>query len=462
MTCATITRLALSVFVSAAALASPGETPSTPWLGVHVPMSTGPKAEQLTEAVASLARVGINTLVTEVNYGKWEASADGTAPAIESIPRDIILCDWHYEPRASYESIAMFLEKGFRVWPASWRKPDAAKALIDYSRTLENPRMMGHLNTTWGAVEIGALVDFEPLKYATEAFRTIRFGVCADVHKDVMPDADARLRTFVDRMNREPVDFIVQLGDFCRPIDMNRDFLGIWNRFKGPRYHVLGNHDTDGGFTRDQTLRFWGMPSKYYSFDIGAYHFVVLDGNDKKEGAASGYARYMGREQAAWLQRDLSETRSPTVIFSHQSIENVGGLENGAEIRGILERANAEAGFRKVFACFSGHHHTDYDAVINGIHYIQINSMSYEWLGSKYKHARFSKEIEEAYPWVSHTAPYRDSLYAIVTLQPDQTIRILGVESEWIAPSPQELGVPENPGHAKSVPRISSRILKAP
>ena len=38
----------------------------------------------------------------------------------------------------------------------------------------------------------------------------VRFGVCADVHKDIMHDADARLRAFVDRMNRERVDFVVQ------------------------------------------------------------------------------------------------------------------------------------------------------------------------------------------------------------------------------------------------------------
>ncbi len=118
---------------------------------------------------------------------------------------------------------------------------------------------------------------------------TIRFGLCADVHKDVVHDADIRLKTFIDRINREKVDFITQLGDFCRPYDYNQGFLDIWNQFEGPRYHVLGNHDTDGGFTREQTLKFWGTKDKYYSCGLDGYHFVVLDGNDKKEqGAASG------------------------------------------------------------------------------------------------------------------------------------------------------------------------------
>jgi len=107
---------------------------------------------------------------SKYNYGKWEASANGTARAIDMISKDIIICDWHYEPRQAYESVPMFLGKGFRVWPASWRKPDAARAFVDYSKRFDGPRMLGHLNTTWGAVPFKQLPSFEPLGYATTAF----------------------------------------------------------------------------------------------------------------------------------------------------------------------------------------------------------------------------------------------------------------------------------------------------
>ncbi|UCD49885.1 MAG: family 20 glycosylhydrolase, partial [Phycisphaerales bacterium] len=107
----------------------------------------------------------------KIKYGKWEASASGTAGAVDSIPKDIIICDWHYEPRGAYESVPMFLQKGFRVWPASWRKPEAAQALVDYSRGLGHEKMLGHLNTTWGAVSMKDLATFEPLLYAVRAFR---------------------------------------------------------------------------------------------------------------------------------------------------------------------------------------------------------------------------------------------------------------------------------------------------
>jgi hypothetical protein len=82
-------------------------------------------------------------------YGKWESSVYGTAGAIDMVPKDIIICDWHYEVRESYPSVPMFLEKGFRVLPAGWKNVDATKALIRYSRDQKNPNMLGHLFTTW-------------------------------------------------------------------------------------------------------------------------------------------------------------------------------------------------------------------------------------------------------------------------------------------------------------------------
>jgi hypothetical protein len=107
----------------------------------------------------------------KIKYGKWEASANGTAGAVDMIPKDIIICDWHYEKRDTYESIPMFLKKGFRVWPAGWKKLEATMVLIEYSRSFENKRMLGHLNTTWGAVPIKDLTKFKPVLYATICFR---------------------------------------------------------------------------------------------------------------------------------------------------------------------------------------------------------------------------------------------------------------------------------------------------
>jgi N-acetyl-beta-hexosaminidase len=56
--------------------------------------------------------------------GEWEASANGTARAVDLIPKDVMLCDWHYEgavPTAPY--LAM---KGFHVVTCPWKTADIA------------------------------------------------------------------------------------------------------------------------------------------------------------------------------------------------------------------------------------------------------------------------------------------------------------------------------------------------
>jgi hypothetical protein len=86
------------------------------------------------------------------------------------------------------------------------------------------------------------------------------------------------------------------------------------------------------------------MPSRYYSFDIKGYHFVVLDGNENKDPPQRGYPCHTGAEQMAWLKKDLSLTGSPVLVFSHQSLEDPEGVDNAGEVRKILEEAKLGSG----------------------------------------------------------------------------------------------------------------------
>ena len=279
-----------------------------------------------------------------------------------------------------------------------------------------------------------------------------------------MHDAEARLRVFIDAVKRDSPDFILQLGDFCCPYEKNRKFLSIWEEFKGPRYHTLGNHDRDGGFAWQQVQDFWGMPHRYYSFDQGGWHFVVLDGNEKKlVNPEPGYPHYVGPEQLEWLRDDLRKTNAATILFSHQSLEDPGGLENRTEVRAVLEEANTAAGWHKVGVCLNGHHHIDFQREINGIQYVQVNSMSYCWLGEQYAHIRYSDEIDKTHPAIKYTAPYKESLFASVSLDPNEGMTIRGRRSEFVGPTPWELGLQEKKGTSLDqniiVPRISDRKI---
>jgi len=290
--------------------------------------------------------------------------------------------------------------------------------------------------------------------------KSVRFGICTDVHKDIMHDADERLSVFIEKAKTSDLDFIIQLGDFCRPYDYNLGFLEIWNKFPGEKHHVLGNHETDGGFKREESIKFLGSPSKYYSFDKNGFHFIILDGNDINSSAdkASGYPRFIGDEQRKWLIDDLKSTKYQTFIFSHQSLEGEG-IENREEIRKILEEENTSSGIKKIVACFSGHHHTDYATSINEINYIQINSMSYSWVGEKYEKIRYGTEIDAKYPWIKYTIPYKDPLYAFVEIN-DSSISITGIKSTFVGPGPDELDIPERPDNDKITPVISDRYIR--
>jgi hypothetical protein len=96
-------------------------------------------------------------------YGEWEASKNGTFAAIDHVPKDIVVCDWHYEKRAEYPSIPLFVKKGFRVWPAGWKSEPATVALRDYAKGQADEKMIGHLCTTWGSVAVDKLAEWPPL-----------------------------------------------------------------------------------------------------------------------------------------------------------------------------------------------------------------------------------------------------------------------------------------------------------
>ena len=277
---------------------------------------------------------------------------------------------------------------------------------------------------------------------ASASPRRVRFGLISDIHQDVMPDGLERVRAFVAAMNLAKPDFVLQLGDFCVPAPRNLPFLEAWNAFGGPRFHVLGNHDMDGGYTREQTVAFYGMPARYYTFPMGPVRGLVLDGNEPG-GQAAGYKRFVGAEQLAWLERELAQADRPVVLFMHQPFDadNEGCVENSAAIRAVVEREErAHPG--RVVAVFNGHLHLDYVQHVNGVRHIQINSASYWWLNNTAaRRETFPPELHKSHPYLSHVAAYRDPLWALVTLDFERgEFMIEGRRSAWMGPDPWERG----------------------
>lgn len=88
--------------------------------------------------------------------GMWEASMNNTHEAIDRIPKDIMICDWHYEraePTASY-----FALKGFNVLTCPWNKAEVAEKQLEqtlFNRSYSNPeltaRYQGMVQTIWSS-----------------------------------------------------------------------------------------------------------------------------------------------------------------------------------------------------------------------------------------------------------------------------------------------------------------------
>jgi hypothetical protein len=86
--------------------------------------------------------------------GKWEGSINGTAAALRQIPKDIVICDWHYE--AAVPTALYFAVEGFPVVSCPWRRPGAALGQLELIRHARknapeaiSSRTLGVLQTTW-------------------------------------------------------------------------------------------------------------------------------------------------------------------------------------------------------------------------------------------------------------------------------------------------------------------------
>ena len=281
--------------------------------------------------------------------------------------------------------------------------------------------------------------------FSIDAKADLKIGIIADLHQDIIHDGPQRLKSFINNSISKRCDFIIQLGDFSLPRKKNEIILDHWNLFNGNKYHVLGNHDmVDYGFTKAQTMSWWGMKERYYSFNRNGYHFIVLDGNDENPKPWNEYYnRYIGPNQKKWLVEDLKKSYLPTIIFSHQSLDSKGGIFNQHEIRKIIEDSIFVNGNKKVIACICGHHHDDYLKIINDIAYVHINRASYKWVGEKYKFSRFSKKIENDFPSIVKTCPYKKPLFTTMHINSKQkTINFDSKKTSFIKPSPKDLQIP--------------------
>lgn len=149
-------------------------------------------------------------------------------------------------------------------------------------------------------------------------------------------------------------------------------------------YSCIGNHDSwwdvedkaDEMYGKPYVVSRLDIPSTYYSFDKGKWHFIILDGNH--DGIS------LGEEQMTWLKADLEALapNTPTLIMSHFPITSVtdalvgGQHKDHRELKALFYKHRD-----KVKVCLSGHQHMLDRAWYNGVHYFCNGSLSGFWWG---------------------------------------------------------------------------------
>ena len=90
--------------------------------------------------------------------GLWEGSYNYTWRAVDMIPKDVVICDWHYE-RADQTPV-YFAMKGFRVITCTGRKAETSvKQTEDMASFRKNttkemkPRYYGMMQTVWSSTD---------------------------------------------------------------------------------------------------------------------------------------------------------------------------------------------------------------------------------------------------------------------------------------------------------------------
>lgn len=215
-----------------------------------------------------------------------------------------------------------------------------------------------------------------------------RFTVSSDCHGPLA-------QTIINRMAADRPNLVFLTGDTVS------DGLALWQwesffRYAGdlmrtvPVYPVRGNHELDSPFYAD-LFAFPGN-QRYFSFDRGSTHFVVLDSfgprmrdiywefgewatnqpvTQRRLAEFEAQKEKYWQEQIAWLKDDLESSRGAKYIFVffHHSPYTARGRSQEAA-RATRARFGTIFQDNQVSAVFTGHYHQYHRAVVGGVQFI--------------------------------------------------------------------------------------------
>jgi alkaline phosphatase len=226
---------------------------------------------------------------------------------------------------------------------------------------------------------------------ADEVSPRLRIGLVADLHyADKAPAGNRFYRESLQKFAEaakifaeERVDCVIALGDVIDAgdsVDVERGYLKqvaqAFAKLPMPYRFVLGNHCV-WSLTKSEFLEVVGQKHSYRSFDLGGYHFVLLDACFRSDGVSYGRKNNEWTDaniplaELEWLAADLQKTPHKCIVCIHQRLDVPPpyGVKNGEAVRCVLEKAG------NVLAVLQGHEHEGDRRTIGGIAYVTLKAM---------------------------------------------------------------------------------------
>jgi len=175
----------------------------------------------------------------------------------------------------------------------------------------------------------------------------------ARFHELSVPDVAGTVAAMGDRHA-----FGVACGDIMfDDLSMYPEYERSVRRMGVPFFQAVGNHDLDfEGRTDEASTRTFArhFGPRYYSFDRGAVHYVVLD---DVLWHGSGYIGYLDADQLAWLEADLArvEAGRPVVVATHIPALGTGHARRGEGSPRISGSVNNREALARLLDPFEAH-----------------------------------------------------------------------------------------------------------
>ena len=283
--------------------------------------------------------------------------------------------------------------------------------------------------------------------------KPFKFLVFTDIHylpRGWTNDTPEFLEKVLARAERENCQMVIQLGDMIHGMHRpNKSVVGaylkLYNDFKIPTYHVMGNHDTDGS-SLAETMAAFHMEKTNYFFDMGGFRFVVCDPNytivdgryvHHELGNYFKWARkkpfiVMPPNQLEWLMDTLRSSPHPCVVFSHEGFErprSSEGVWNKDAVRAIFHEINARWP-RRVLMSACGHYHIGNMSFIDNVPYWEVNGANFFSCGRD--HTCYPPEYVANHRSSGHNLGWTEPLSAVVSLYPNGRIKIDGMKADYL------------------------------